>query len=291
MARFRRLYAAFAPLALLTALSSSTAAPQPKAPQPLSLEEVVKLCQAGFTEEVIVTKIKKNGKPFDLSTEELLDLRKAGVGDNIINYLLDPNLPYTPPPPPAPPAPPPAADKATDKAPAVPPPVPVPVKKYPPDPFASKTPPEVGLYRFPSDSPVALEMKILLGSKEGPGLGKVLMKKGDVVAFLPGASSSNRAKDPNPRFYLRLPEGKGIEEVVLIALLRKSDRREIDMGSGPKPEIKPEVVRQFDSLEVGPHLFRITTSKLAKGEYLFFLLGSAEAPKGSYGKGYDFGID
>jgi hypothetical protein len=31
--------------------------------------------------------------------------------------------------------------------------------------------------------------------------------------------------------------------------------------------------------------------KLTKGEYMFFLLGSAEPPKGSYGKGYDFGIE
>jgi len=36
---------------------------------------------------------------------------------------------------------------------------------------------------------------------------------------------------------------------------------------------------------------RVSTGKLGKGEYLFFLVGSAEPPKGNYGKGYDFGID
>jgi hypothetical protein len=60
---------------------------------------------------------------------------------------------------------------------------------------------------------------------------------------------------------------------------------------GPKPELKAEAMRQFDSVEVGARLFRIGTGKLPKGEYLFFHLGSAEPPKGSYGKGYDFGID
>ena len=63
------------------------------------------------------------------------------------------------------------------------------------------------------------------------------------------------------------------------------------MGPGPKQELKAAVMRQFDSIEVGPRLFKLTTSKLAKGEYLFFLIGSAEPPKGSEGKGYDFGIE
>ena len=95
-----------------------------------------------------------------------------------------------------------------------------------------------------------------------------------------------------PVFYLRLGEGKAIEDVVLVVFDRKSDRREIEMGpAGPKPELRAEVMRQFDSLEVGPALFKLTTAKLAKGEYFFFQLGSAEPPKGSYGKGYDFGVD
>jgi len=50
-------------------------------------------------------------------------------------------------------------------------------------------------------------------------------------------------------------------------------------------------MRPFDALEVGQRLFKITPSKtLTKGEYLFMLLGSAEPPKGSYGKVYDFSI-
>jgi hypothetical protein len=91
-------------------------------------------------------------------------------------------------------------------------------------------------------------------------------------------------------FYLRLPERK-IEEVVLVALEAKNKRRELDMGSSKKQELNAESIRQFDSLPVGPDLFKITVSKLPKGEYLFFLIGSAEPEKGTLGKGYDFGID
>jgi hypothetical protein len=274
--------------ALATACLRLCAGQQPRTAVPLSVEEVVKMTQAGFADDVIITRIKKNGKAFDLSTEELLDLKNAGVRDGVITFLLDPSQPYTPP---APPAPQPVVEKPPEKPPEKPAPPAVPPKQYPKDPYAAKAPPEPGLYRFISEAPAAIEMKLLLGTKEGAGFGKLLLKKGELVAYMAGAGSATRTKDAAPRFYLRLPEGKGIEEVVLIALERKADRREIGMGPGPKQEIKPAAVRQFDSLEVGPHLFRITPGKLAKGEYLFFLLGSAEPPKGSSGKGYDFGVD
>src|ERR1700722_15384035 len=70
-----------------------------KAPS-LSVEEVVKLSQTGLSEDLIITKIKKNGRAFDLSTEEILELKRDGVSDNVIKFLLDPSQPQTPPPPP-----------------------------------------------------------------------------------------------------------------------------------------------------------------------------------------------
>src|SRR5262249_16792584 len=110
--------------------------------------------------------------------------------------------------------------------------------------------------------------------------------------YLVGPAAKTRTKGTSPIFYLRLLEGKAIEEVVLIAFERKHNRREIEMGPpGPKQELKGGAMRQFDSLEVGLRLFKITPVKLIKGEYIFFLMGSAEPPKGSQGKGYDFGIE
>ena len=246
----------------------------------LTLEDVVKLSQSGLSEELIITKVKQNAKVFDLSAEELLDLKKAGVTDNVINYLLDPARPYAPPPPAAGP----------DPSPARPPKPSAPAKQYPEDRLAARVPWEPGLYHFPQDAPVGVDIKLLLGEVEGPGLGKVLKMKGRTIAYLVGAAARTRIKDPAPLFYMRLPEGKGIEEVVLVAFEKKKARREIDMGPGPKQELKGAAMRRFDSLEVGPRLFKLTVGKLAKGEYIFFLLGSAEPPKGSQGKGYDFGI-
>jgi hypothetical protein len=247
---------------------------------PLSVEQVVKQSQGGVSEDLIITEIKKNGKPFDLNTEEILELRKLGVSDTVIKLLLDPSQPYSPPPPPKSPD---SASATLAK--------PVPSKKYPQDGYASRVPTEPGLYSFPKDSLVKVDIKLLLGEKKsGAALKKVLMKKGKVIGYLVGPSSKVRVPEGTPVFYIRVPEGKEIDDLVLVVLDRKNDRRELDLGPpGPKPEMKPEALRQFDSLEVGPGLYRLNPVKLGKGEFMFYLISSAEPAKGTYGKGYDFG--
>jgi hypothetical protein len=258
-------------------------AQSPKGTSGLTVEAVIKLSKEGIAEDLIITEIKKNGKAFDLSPEEIIDLKKLGLSDLLLKYMVDPA--YNPPPPPAP-------TGRSDASPSPPPPPSAPPKQYPADKYAGKVPPDAGLYRFSSEAPTKVEVKILLGTQEGAGLGKVLMKKGKTIAYLVGPVAKTRIKEPSPVFYLRLPEGKAIEDIVLVSVTRKADRRELELGPpGPKQQIKPEVRRPFEFLEVGANLFSLTASKLTKGEYLFFQLGSAEPPKGSLGKGFDFGID
>ncbi len=273
MVSFRSTLAAVLLAALVPVIGATQEAP-PSAP--LSVEEVVKMSQNGFAEDVIITKIKKNGKPFDLSTDELIEIRKLGVSDNVIKYLLDPSQPYAPKAEPAAAAPRPSG----------------PARKYPDDPNAGRVPADPGVYRFQQNAPVTIPVKLLLGEKQGAGLGKVLMKKGKIVAYVVGAKAKVRVTEFTPVFYLRLPpELKGVEELLLVALEQKNDRRELDMGPpGPKPQLKPETMRQFDSLEVGAGLFKLTPATLGTGEYLFFLIGTADPSKGNYGKGYDFGV-
>ena len=244
-------------------------AQSPVPPANLTLEEVVRLCQSGIPEELIVTKIKKNGKAFDLSRQELIDLRKLGVSETVIKYLLDPSQPYTPAPPPQPPETGPVAKPAE-------------TKKYPADPLASKVPGDPGLYLFMLDASIRIEIKLLLGTEPAKGL----MKKAKGVAYLVGPQAKTRIKSSRPVFYMRLPEGTEIEQLVLVAVLEKNDRREADVAG-----LRPEVTRPFDSVEVAARLYRITPAKLAPGEYLFLIVGSADPSKGIHGKGYDFGID
>jgi hypothetical protein len=260
---------------MLGATVSTLAAQSAPNGVPLSLEQVLKLSQAGVSEDLIITTIKKNGKPFDLSSDEILELKKSGISETVIEFLLDPSRPYTPPAP-KPPEPP-----------SAPQPKPVPAKKYPDDPNAARVPTDPGLYSFQRGSLPKVDIRMLLGEKEGG----FLLKKAKALAYLVGPSAKLRVAEGVPVFYIRLAEGKGVEELLLVALERKNDRRELDPGPGPKPELKPEALRQFDSLEVGPGLYRLTPAKLSSGEYLFYLSGTAEPAKGNYGKGYDFGVD
>jgi hypothetical protein len=256
---FRLLYT-FLMMAILTGSPERMIAVQAPNKEPLlTVEEVVRLSQAGLPEELIVAKIKKNGKAFDLNPEELVELKKQGVTDTVVKFLLDPSQPYL-------------APKAGSEPP----------KHYPDDANASKVPPEPGLYYVSREQPVAIDIRVLLGQKVGG-------KKGSTVAYLIGPAAKQRVKQT--LFYLRLPEGKAIEEVVLVVLDRRQGRRELDLGRDSKEEIKPNSVRQFENIEVGARLFRVTTPKLQPGEYLFFLIGSASPAQGSFGKGYDFGVD
>ena len=253
---------------------------------PLALEDVVKDSKSGIPEDIIITKIKKNGRSFNLSGDEIRELTNSGISGLVVKYLIDPSLPYAPAPPPPPPA---AAVPAA--APAAPVPEPR-TKNYPPDARAGHVPIDSGLYRFEGEMPLKTEIRLLLGENQGPGITKVLMKKGKGIGYLLGPTAKTNVNESAPVFYLRLPEGKSIEEIVLLALNQTKERREIEIGpSLEKQELKAESMRPFDSTEVGPRLFRVSPAKsLAKGEYLFLLLGSAEPPKGSYGKVYDFSI-
>src|SRR5262249_35735222 len=253
---------------------------------PLSLEDIVKDWKTGISEDLIITKIKKNGRAFNLSGEEIRELTNSGISAMVVKYLIDPSQPYSP----LPPAVPPAAPTGQPGGHA--PEVRVPPRTFPPDARASRVPPDPGLYRFADDMPVNTEIRLLLGEAQGPGITKVLMKKGKAVGYLLGPTANTRINEAAPVFYLRLPEGKAIEEVVLLVLNQTKERREIEIGQTlEKQELKAQDMRPFDSTEVGPRLFKITPStNLVKGEYLFLLLGSAEPPKGSYGKVYDFSM-
>src|SRR3954452_8211036 len=112
--------------AIIAFTTADIRAQAPAAAAPLSLEDVIKLCQDGFSEEVVVAKIKKNNKPFDLSREELVELKKSGVNDTILRLLIDPSVAYAPPVPPpvavapTPPAPPPSAPPVAAPKPTLP---------------------------------------------------------------------------------------------------------------------------------------------------------------------------
>lgn len=56
----------------------------------LTNNTVIKMVKAKLSEDVIVNKIKDSKSNFDLSTDGLIKLKEAGVSDNIINVMQNP---------------------------------------------------------------------------------------------------------------------------------------------------------------------------------------------------------
>src|SRR6059058_886513 len=85
--------------ALVAATGVSTPRPMSPARQAagrVSLSDIVRAVHSAEPEETIIARIKRNARPFDLTKEERDELKREGVSDTIMKYLVDPTLPYTP---------------------------------------------------------------------------------------------------------------------------------------------------------------------------------------------------
>lgn len=58
------------------------------APTHLSILDVIRMSQAGLGDRVINAKIDQSGASFDLSTQDVIDLKRSGVSDDVIRHML-----------------------------------------------------------------------------------------------------------------------------------------------------------------------------------------------------------
>lgn len=266
-------------LVLSVAMAAAAAGQAPAGRAPLTIDEIVRQTKSGISEEIIVTGIKKSGKAFDLSTEEILELKRSGVSEAVIKIMVDPSQPYAPPPPP------PAKAASPQTAP-----------RKPMNPIAEKIPAEPGMYLAEGEGEsaefVRLGFRTLTASRPSKASGMLTggLKKSPVVGYLVAARSGTQVNKSSPVFYLRVPEKVAIEEVLLLSLTEKGNRREIELGPNPsKPVFPVETLKSYESKQIDTGLFRVlVTDPLQPGEYLFFLPGTADEKKGIVGKGYDF---
>lgn len=277
------------PFAVFGQLGAAQKAAKAEPSGGLSVDDIVALASAGISEDLIITKIKKNGKAFDLNTEQILQLKKAGVTNNVMKAMLDPGTD------PAAAAPAPAAVVPGAVAPRV---TAVPAKPKEEDPVLSRLPAQAGMYCLRGGELVKIDLKTLASAKTAGRLGHTLtlgVKSVKTNAYLIGPSAKTRVQDTSPVFYVRLPEGTSIDEVALVSLYVKPDRRELEVSAksgfvGSKQGLRMETMKPFESEELAPNVYKIATSILGRGEYLFYLVGSADQIKGIQGKGYDFSV-
>jgi hypothetical protein len=74
--------------------AAPTAAPgaapgAPAAPAGLTVDGVISLVGAGFSDDIIIAKIQKSGQSFDLSTDDMLRLKKAGASDAVMKAMMN----------------------------------------------------------------------------------------------------------------------------------------------------------------------------------------------------------
>ncbi len=257
---------------------------QAKPPGSLTLEEVVQLHKSKQPEDLIITRIRRNGKAFDLNSDETAELQRIGLSENVVKYLLDPTIPYSPPA---------AAVVAAPSGAVVPPPK---ISKPPSDPIVLKVPAEVGVYVMKTPAtPVQLELKPVVLSKQPGKLGPMLtggLMKGQTIGSIAGGAAKVRVSVEINTLYARLGEKTAAEDLVLVMMTKESARRDLSFGPKPaKPAFPAASVRQFEAKDVGQGVVALSLPALKPGEYIFFILGSGEEKKGTLGKGWEFGVE
>ena len=262
-----RVCTAFVLLAMLLAFCSAQTAPvaQPTS-KGLGVADVVKLLEAGVGEDVVIAKIKQEGKGFDLSTDDMLELKKAGATSAVLKAMMNPN-------------PNPAPSQSAGSPSAQP----------------SDLPDEQGVYirirgEWQAVVPEIVNMRTAgaLGHAFSAGIAKAKMK-GDVQ----GSKSKLQLAAP-VEILIKCAEGISPAEYQILQMEEKGERREfeamqIGFASAQTGARKGIVEAKFD--KVSKATYKTTLSNLKKGEYGILPPGAAtSATTASAGKVYAFGI-
>ena len=242
-----------------------TAAP---AGQQLSVDDVIKLSQAGLSEDVIITKIKKNGHAFDLSPDQMLQLKTAKVSDRVIQYMLDPTKTE-------------AGTAATGGATGGP-----------------SWPDEAGVYWRKSGETTWNELlPEMVNWKTGgvmKGIASYGIVKKDMNGHLEGKSAKTQTTT-SAEFLIVAPEGVAITEYQLLHLRQNGNNREFRSMTGGVFHSSGGATRdmvEFENTKVAARRYLVPASKLQKGEYGFLPPGAmaSQNAAGSTGKIYAFSL-
>jgi hypothetical protein len=244
-----------------------TAPPPPPSHTQVTVSDVIKMSNAGLSDEMIIQQIQKNAQPFDLSPDQLVRLKQNSVSERVIRAMM-----------PTPAAPPTTAASGTT-APATP----------------SEYPTEVGVYAK-EHSQWREVLPEIVNWKSGGVLKNTVtigIIKQDVNGHLKGRTSHTELHQPI-EFAIVTREGDAITEYQLLHLNQNSDNREfrtvtggvLHVSSGARDTVP------FQWTKVAPRTFTITLNDLQRGEY-GILPPDAIASKnaaGSQGKLYTFGV-
>jgi hypothetical protein len=268
---------------------------QGQGPAPLSNDDIVKMVQLKFGDNVIVAKIKSSPCKFDTSVDALTKLKAAGVSDAVMQAMMEPGA---------------SASSTSSANPPGPPP-------DPNDPNAEHDP---GIYYVRQNpggrSMTQLEPTAYSGTKSG-GMFKTAMTygiaKANWKAVVRGAQSSIRTSESRPTFYFYFEQKKGTlsnsaawmgwfgglsspNQFTLAQFQSKKNDRELVVGEfgafGGSTGTRSKDVVDFDFEKIAPGIYKIVPhADMQPGEYCFFYTGQNNAMGMGGGNLFDFGIN
>jgi hypothetical protein len=284
--------------------------------QPVTINDVIAMKQAGLSDDLVIAKIKASNKPANLSTDDLIALKKQNISDAVIKTLMDPSA-----------APTQALTSAqiANRLLNVNPSGATPASgdstlSNPDDPM---TPHDSGIWILSTNSSgkshmTMLERAAYQGTKTGGFFTSAITYgavKAKTKAILPGNAASIRTSQGKPVFYFYFEDkeaglgrggffaGGNISNPNQFALLKlnvEKHDRSTEIGAfsmwGASSGSQEKSMVAFKADRLAPGLYKVETNNdLAPGEYCFVATSSVA---GAYGSGatfahdlFDFGVD
>jgi hypothetical protein len=286
-------FALAAAVALPAAAQTPAAATAAPAAEVVTNDTVIKLVKAGLGDEAIIAKIRGSKTQFDLSTDNLIALKSAGVSSAVMAAMISPE---------------PVAKQAE-------------LSIDSPDPSVPHYP---GLYLLREEQGAArmqrIDPTISNQARTSNVLGYALtlgLASASVKASIPGESARIQTSSRRPTFYAFFDESvpRGLQsngsstwasgvgtttsspaEVTLVRFAEGDNRRDAKVGriniGGSKTGVMEKDQLAFTSEMIRPGVYRITVdADLAPGEYGFIQSMSAGGTQGAItARVFDFGI-
>ncbi len=249
-------------LCSLLALASRSVGQQSHALPPpvggITVPDVIRLSQAGLSDNTIIAQIRMRPQPFDLSPDDLLQLRIARVPNPVIEAMAEP------------PAPPPGKT-ATGKSPS------------PHSPSPRSLPTEPGMYIATANGSTKIIGQVVTFNRTGSllvhGLTIGIKAKHENIQLL--GAHAQIAVDGQPAFYfipVKQEADTGVDagDLVLVRLEEKPERRQFEMDAqGDWRASKGiSITHQVELLrsEETEGVYKVTPAgTLVKGEYALYL--------------------
>lgn len=238
----------------------------PVAAEQLTIEQIQQLASAGIGDEAIIAKIKSSGTHYDLTADQMIALKSAGISGAVMAAIISSGEP-------------PAPKLSMDS----------------PDPMA---PHPSGVYLVTEDGGskmLRIDATVSNQAKTGGIFGYALtggLASMSVKAAIQNQSARTKTHSGQPTFYFFFDESNGDvaptsswsagdaakvtspAEFTLIRLMVKDGRREARVGSaniaGAKTGVMDKDRIPFDYQMVRPGVYRvIPTAALTRGEYGF----------------------